>query len=341
MDRGGTRVKIAIDVMGGDRAPQAPVEAAVLAARERSDVQLVLLGDEPRIRAVVTGPWPDNISIVQAHSVIDGTDEPVRAVRRKRDSSLVMAAQMVRDGEAQVMLSAGNTGALVAAGLLVVGRLAGIERPALAPVLPTFQGTGVLLLDAGATVDATAENLVQFAQMGSIYSRFVLNVDKPRVGLLNIGTEESKGNALVKQCYPLLQTSGVHFVGNVEARDLLDGECDVVVCDGFVGNVVLKTVEGVGLGIFGALRQTLTGKWSTRLAAGVLRPSLRKFRDRFDYAEYGGAPFLGVAGGCIKAHGSSNARAWYTALQQAIRFAEQDMLQRMKTALVYSSEASD
>lgn len=325
-------MKIVVDAMGGDFAPQAPVSGVTRFAEEHPGITFALIGDEARICSVESS-FSNNVEIIHTTSVIESSDEPVRAVRRKRDSSLVLAAKMVHDGQADAMLSAGNTGALVAAGLLVVGRLEGIERPALAPVLPTFNGGGVLLLDAGATMDTSSDNLLQFAHMGSAYSRYVLGVAKPRVGLLNVGTEEGKGNALTKATYPLLQSSGLNFVGNVEARELLNGVCDIAVCDGFSGNVVLKLVEGVGLGIFGALKEALTTNLTSKLAAGILKPSLRKFRDRFDYAEYGGAPFLGVNGGCIKAHGSSNERAWYQALRQAVRFVEEGLLTKMSQSL--------
>ncbi len=325
-------MKIVVDAMGGDFAPRAPVLGTFRFATEHPDINFTLVGHEGQIRAV-NPDIPKNIEIQHTESVIAADDEPVRAVRRKRDSSLVTAAKMVHDEEADVMISAGNTGALVAAGLLVIGRLEGIERPALAPVLPTFDGGGVLLLDAGATMDTSSTNLLQFAHMGSAYSRYVLGVTNPRVGLLNVGTEEGKGNGLTKETYPLLKASGLNFVGNIEARELLNGSCDVAVCDGFAGNVILKLVEGVGLGIFGALKESLTATTASKLAAAVLKPSLRKFRDRFDYAEYGGAPFLGVNGGCIKAHGSSNERAWYTALRQAVRFAEEGLLEKMSASL--------
>jgi glycerol-3-phosphate acyltransferase PlsX len=320
-------LKLVVDAMGGDYAPQAPVQGVVRFARERADVEVILVGDEARIRRVAE--LPDNVRIVHTSTYIEAGEEPVRAVRRKPDSSMVMAAKMVKEGAADAMLSAGNTGALVASGLLVVGRLEGIDRPALAPVLPTFNGKGVLLLDAGATVDADSKHLLQFAHMGNAYSKYVIGVERPRIGLLNVGTEEGKGNAVVKEAYHLLKASGLNFIGNVEARELLDGGVDVVVCDGFVGNVVLKLTEGVGLGIFAALKETLLQNLVTKLAAATLKPALRRFRDRFDYAEYGGAPFLGVAGGCFKAHGSSNERAWYMACTQAARFVENDLLRRL------------
>jgi glycerol-3-phosphate acyltransferase PlsX len=324
-------VKLAIDAMGGDYAPQSPVEATLSIAASRPDVDWVLYGDESQIREHVHGNLPSNVEIIHSSESIGTGDEPVRAVRKKKESSLVMAARSVKEHTADVMVSAGNTGALVAAGLLVLGRLPGIERPALAPVLPTFTGKGVLLLDAGATMDASASNLVQYARMGVTYSRYVLGVGSPRLGLLNVGAEESKGNQLAKDTFAALSASGLNFTGNIEARDLLAGQCDVVVCDGFVGNVVLKLVEGVGLGIFSSLKETLSDAgFFSKLGAALLKPELRRFRNRFDYAEYGGAPFLGVAGGCIKAHGSSNRRAWHTALQQAIQFSEQDMLAKMR-----------
>ncbi len=302
-------------------------------ASTHPDVKFCLIGTEAAVSAG-TARLPSNVEVVTSESVIQPDEEPVRAVRRKPDSSLVMAARMVREGQADAMVSAGNTGALVAAGLLTIGRLPGIERPALAPVLPTFQGQGVLLLDAGATMDAAPENLVQYAHMGTAYSEHVLGVERPRVGLLNVGAESTKGNHLTKAAYDLLVEAGLNFVGNVEARNLLDGDCDVVVCDGFVGNVVLKLTEGIGLGLFKALKQTVsTAGVTAKLGALLLAPRLRAFAAEFDYAEYGGAPFLGVAGGCIKAHGSSNQRAWYTALLQAIRFCEQDVNAKLISSL--------
>lgn len=331
-------MRIAIDVMGGDLAPAAPVQGVLATASELPDVSFVLVGDEGKIRTVADGPWPRQVTVLHTDSVIDMDEEPARAVRRKPDSSLVTAARLVRDGEADAMVSAGSTGALVAAGLLVVGRLPGIHRPALAPVLPTFSGNGVMLVDAGATMDADSHNLLQFAVMASLYSQHVLGIARPRVGLLNVGTEAGKGNALCKEAYGRLAASGLNFRGNVEARELLSGAVDVVVCDGFVGNVVLKLVEGVGLGLFGALREVLTAGLAQKLAGAVLKPSLVRLRNRFDYAEYGGAPFLGVAGGCIKAHGSSDARAWRSALRQAVRYVEQDMVQKMAQGLAHGAE---
>lgn len=327
-------MRLAIDVMGGDDAPQAPTEAVMELAASRSDVLFTLIGDEQAIRSCMAGKQLSNVEIIHSPVVIDPGEEPVKAVRRKTDSSLVRAATMVQESSADVMVSAGSTGALVAAGLLILGRIKGIERPALAPVLPTFAGTRLLLLDAGATMDASAQNLLQYATMADIYSRYVLGVSEPRIGLLNVGTEAGKGNGLTKAAYVEFEKASFNFVGNVEARDLLDGVCDVAVCDGFVGNVVLKLVEGIGIGMFTSLRETVNqASVPQKLGGLMLKPVLRQFRDRFDYAEYGGAPFLGVAGGCIKAHGSSNARAWYTTLNQAIQFSEQSLLSKIEYAL--------
>ncbi|WP_067931475.1 phosphate acyltransferase PlsX [Alicyclobacillus kakegawensis] len=327
-------MKLAVDVMGGDLGASAPLAAVGELARSHPDVEFCLVGTEAAVTQAKNFTLPANVQMVPSQSVIQPDEEPVRAVRRKPDSSLVMAARMVREGEADAMVSAGNTGALVAAGLLTIGRLAGIERPALAPVLPTFQGHGVLLLDAGATMDASPFNLVQYAHMGAAYSQHVLGVAKPRIGLLNVGTEALKGNNLTKAAYEQLEACGLNFIGNVEARNLLEGACDVVVCDGFVGNVVLKLTEGIGLGLFQALKTEIAQAGvRAKLGATLLAPKLRAFAAEFDYAEYGGAPFLGVAGGCIKAHGSSNQRAWYTALMQAIRFCRQEVNSKLISSL--------
>ena len=330
-------MRIAIDAMGGDNAPFASLAAVELAAREFPDDHFVVLGDIEILRTKIDSKL-QNVEIVHASDVITADDEPVRAVRSKPNSSLVMSAMMVRERDADVMVSAGNTGALVAAGLLTIGRMRGIDRPALAPVLPTFDGQGVLLLDAGATMDAGATNLVQYAQMGEAYSRYILGVKEPRIALVNVGSEPGKGNAVVKEAYERLRgLTSIHFVGNVEGRELLDGRCDVAVCDGFVGNVVLKIIEGAGLGFFRILKDAMTATTVNKLAGAVLRPSFTKIRNRFDYAEYGGAPFLGVSGGCIKAHGSSGSRAWLTAIRNGVSFARQDMLAKISQSLTESS----
>ncbi|WP_199617883.1 phosphate acyltransferase PlsX [Paenibacillus alkalitolerans] len=310
-------MRISVDAFGGDHSPEAAVEGAVAAAKEWPDVTITLVGDEARIRGLLSeASAPSNVHVRHAPEVIAPDEEPVRAVRRKKDSSMVAAAAMVREGEADAFISAGNTGALMASGLLVVGRLSGIERPALAPMIPTMDGTGVLALDLGANMDATAEQLTQYAVMGSIYRRNVHGIDEPRVGLLNVGTEPGKGNELTKAAYPLLEQAPIRFVGNVEARDVLNGVCDVLVCDGFVGNVLLKALEGTASAVFSALKTEFTRNTITKLAAAVLRPGLRSFRDKLDYKEHGAAPMLGLSGLVMKCHGSSDARAIKNAVRQ-------------------------
>lgn len=326
-------ITMVVDAMGGDYAPKAPVEAVLQAAGTFSDTHFILVGNEKDILNCVSGKWPDNVKVKHTDVVISGEDEPVRAVRRKPDSSLVLCATMVANGEADVMVSAGNTGAIMAAGMLVIGRLPSVERPALAPILPTFDGKGVLLLDAGATMDASPENLLTYAHMADAYVRHVLDIQNPRIALLNVGTEESKGNSVVKQTFSLLTQSKLNFIGNVEAREMMTGEADVVVCDGFVGNVVLKLAEGIGFGLFSGIRELLTSSFTSKIGAMLVGGKLRSLRERYDWAEHGGAPFLGVNGGCVKAHGSSNARAWFMALSQGRKFIASDLLSKLNVAM--------
>ncbi|WNQ13695.1 phosphate acyltransferase PlsX [Paenibacillus aurantius] len=309
-------MRIAIDAMGGDRAPQAVVEGALLAAKEWQDTELILVGDSATLEPLLRDK-PAHVSLHHAAEVIDAEDEPVKAVRRKKDASMVVAGRLVREKAADAMISAGNTGALMATGLLVVGRIRGIDRPALAPMIPTLDGSGVLALDLGANMDASPENLLQYAIMGSLYRNKVHGIGKPRVGLLNVGTEEKKGNELTKAAFPLLAEAPIHFVGNVEARDVLQAECDVLVCDGFVGNILLKSLEGTAEAIFGVLKQEFTRSLTTKLAAAVLAPGLRSFKKKLDYTEHGGAPLLGIDGLVLKSHGSSDANAIKNAVRQA------------------------
>lgn len=309
-------MRIAIDAMGGDRAPGINVEGALLAAREWDDVELILVGDETVLRPLIGNAAP-RIRIHHASETILPDDEPAKAVRRKKDASMVVAGRLVKEGQADAMISAGNTGALMATGLLVVGRIPGIERPALAPMIPTMDGVGVLALDIGANMDATAEELLQYAIMGSIYRSKVHGLKEPRVGLLNVGTEAMKGNELTKKAYPLLSEAPIRFVGNVESRDVLTGVCDVLVCDGFVGNILLKTLEGTAGAIFTALKAEFTRNLWSKLAAAVLKPGLSQFKKKLDYTEHGGAPMLGVTGLVLKSHGSSDANAIKNAVRQA------------------------
>lgn len=309
-------MRIAIDAMGGDNAPKVNVHGALMAAREWRDVDIILVGDSKRIEPLLNEKLP-NVHVHHTDDFITADDEPVKAVRRKKDASMVVAGRLVQEREADAMISAGNTGALMTTGMLVIGRIKGIDRPALAPMIPTIDGTGVLALDLGANMDATPENLVQYAIMGSIYRSKVHGIIKPRIGLLNVGTEELKGNELTKATYPLLGNAPIHFIGNVESRDVLQGNCDVLVCDGFVGNILLKTMEGTVSTIFTVLKAEFTRTTITKLAAAILKPGLSKFKKKLDYTEHGGAPLLGIDGVCIKSHGSSDAHAIMNAVRQA------------------------
>ncbi|MGO4273677.1 phosphate acyltransferase PlsX [Paenibacillus sp. TAF58] len=309
-------MRIAIDAMGGDNAPKIVVEGALAAAKEWKDVQIILVGNSAAIEANLTEK-PANLTIHHTEEVIEAEDEPVKAVRRKKDASMVVAGRLVREKKAEAMISAGNTGALMTTGLLVVGRIPGIERPALAPMIPTMDGNGVLALDLGANMDATSEQLIQYAIMGSIYRSKVHGIAKPRVGLLNVGTEATKGNELTKAAYPLMEQAPIHFVGNVESSQVLRAKCDVIVCDGFAGNIMLKSLEGAASTIFSALKQEFTKTLFTKLAAAVLKPGLTQFRKKLDYNEHGAAPFLGIDGLVLKSHGSSDANAIKNAVRQA------------------------
>jgi glycerol-3-phosphate acyltransferase PlsX len=309
-------MKIAIDAMGGDHAPQAVIEGALLAAATWKDIHIILVGDEEVIHNYIN-KLPSNLSIHHTSEVIDAEDEPVKAVRRKKDSSMVVAGELVKDKLADAMISAGNTGALMTTGLLVVGRIKGIARPALAPMFPTLNGNGVLALDLGANMDASAEHLAQYAIMGSVYRKKVHGISQPRVGLLNVGSEAMKGNELTKAAHELLTQTPIHFVGNVESRVVLDPPCDVIVCDGFAGNIMLKSYEGAASVIFKAIRTEFTKNILTKLAALVLKPGLTKFRKKLDYTEHGAAPLLGINGIVLKCHGSSDAHAFKNAFRQA------------------------
>jgi phosphate acyltransferase len=329
-------MKLAIDAMGGDNAPKEIVVGAMKAVKEFPDIHITLVGDENKIKEHFA--THDRISILHTTEVILGTDEPVRAVRRKKDASMVLAAQQVTDGAADACISAGNTGALMAAGLFVVGRIEGIDRPALAPTLPTIGGEGFLLLDVGANADAKPEHLLQYAIMGSLYSERVRGIAKPRVGLLNIGTEEKKGNDLTKQAFGLLKEADFNFVGNVEARDLLEGVADVVVTDGFTGNMVLKTIEGTALGMFKMLKTALMSSFTSKLAAAVLKPNLKTLKNTLDYSEYGGAALFGLNAPVIKAHGSSNGQAIFSAIRQTREMVQKDVVGQIKKTVEETSK---
>jgi phosphate acyltransferase len=332
-------MKIAIDAMGGDHAPKEIVNGVMKAIETFPDVHITLVGDETEIKKYLTNQ--ERITILHTSEVILGTDEPVRAVRRKKTASMVLAAQQVADGVADACISAGNTGALMAAGLFVVGRINGIDRPALSPTLPTIGGEGFLLLDVGANVDAKPEHLLQYAIMGSIYWEKVRGVTKPRVGLLNIGTEEKKGNELTKQSFELLKNANINFIGNVEARDLLDGVADVVVTDGFTGNMVLKTIEGTALSMFKMLKSALMSSLKSKLAASVLKPEFAALKNTMDYSEYGGAGLFGLKAPVIKAHGSSNGQSIFSAIRQTREMVEKDVVGLITMSIAEDTSNND
>ncbi len=324
-------MKIALDAMGGDHGPKESVKGAEKAIKSFPDLEIMLIGDEAEIKKHLT--TEERITIIHTNEVITGDDEPVRAVRRKKNASMVLAAQRVKDGLADACISAGNTGALMAAGLFVVGRIDGIDRPALSPTLPTIDGNGFVLLDVGANADAKPEHLYQYGLMGSVYAEKVRNIEKPRVGLLNIGTEEKKGNELTKQAFALLKDANFNFIGNVEARDLLNGVADVVVTDGFTGNMVLKTTEGTASALFKMLKEAMMVDLKSKLAAAVLKPGLKELKNKLDYSEYGGAGLFGLKAPVIKAHGSSDANAFYNAIRQAKIMVEHQVAETIHEAI--------
>ncbi|MED4452863.1 phosphate acyltransferase PlsX [Metabacillus fastidiosus] len=324
-------MKLAIDAMGGDHAPKSVVEGVIKAVAAFRQLEVTLIGDEKKINEYLTDH--NRITILHTEEIIEATDEPVRAVRRKKNASMVLMANEVKEGRADGCISAGNTGALMTAGLFIVGRIDGIERPALAPTLPTIDGNGFLLLDAGANVDAKPEHLLQYGIMGSIYAEKVRNVKNPRIGLLNVGTEEKKGNELTKQAFELLKEADINFIGNVESRDLLEGVADVVVTDGFTGNIALKSIEGTAISVFSMLKTALTSNFTSKLAAAVLKPQLRVIKHQMDYSEYGGAALFGLKAPVIKAHGSSDANAIFNAIRQASEMVSNNVAETIKTSI--------
>ncbi|WP_010530625.1 phosphate acyltransferase PlsX [Lentibacillus jeotgali] len=324
-------MKIAIDAMGGDHAPEAIVKGAEEAVSNIENLNISLIGDEKKIKQYLSDS--NRIEMIHTDEIITAEDEPVRAVRSKKNSSLVLMAKEVKEKRADACISAGNTGALMSAGLFVVGRIRGIDRPALSPTLPTTDGKGFLLLDVGANVDAKAHNLVQYAIMGSIYTEKVRSISNPTVGLMNIGTEEGKGNELTKKAYYQLKDAPVNFIGNVEARDILSGTADVVVTDGFSGNIALKTIEGTAMTMFSMLKETFMASVKTKIAAGMIKNDLKSLQSQLDYSEYGGAGLFGLTSPVIKAHGSSNSRAVFNAIQQAAHMVDNNVTETIKTTV--------
>ncbi|MCH5211253.1 MAG: phosphate acyltransferase PlsX [Oscillospiraceae bacterium] len=323
-------MKIIVDAMGGDHAPEAPVKAAVKAADELG-VEIILVGKTDDVEKELSqySYNKDRISIVHADEVITNHEEPAKAVRSKKNASVVVAANMLKNNEGDAMLSMGNTGALLASGLLIVGRIKGVMRPALATLLPSAKGPK-MLIDAGANTNCKPENLVQFAIMGSIYMKNVLSIENPTVGLMSNGEEEGKGDELTKATYPFLKSAPVNFIGNIEGRDVMEGNADVITCDGFVGNVILKTVEGMGHVVSDKVKGIFTKGFLTKLGALFVMKGLNEFREAMDYREYGGAPLLGTKKPVIKGHGSSDAKAVFSAIRQAKKFVETNMINEIE-----------
>ncbi len=331
-------MRIAVDAMGGDNAPAEVVKGCVEAC-DYSDAQIVLVGKKELLRAEFEelnfNPEGSRISIVDAREVIDGDESPVRAVRQKVDSSIVRCINMLRDGEAEAMLSAGNTGALMSAALLYLGRIEGIERPAIVSAYPLIGAKGrfALLVDSGANAECKPSNLLGFAYMGSIYMNIAFGVENPKVGLINIGTERNKGTTMLKDSFILLENSAVNFIGNIEARDIPKTGADVLVCDGYTGNIVLKLTEGVAWNILKIIKEKMTENLSSKLAALPFAAKLKGLRREFDYSTYGGAPILGVKGLVFKMHGSSSSKAVRNAVIRAAEVSRQDVLGAIESAM--------
>ncbi|MDT0713255.1 phosphate acyltransferase PlsX [Staphylococcus epidermidis] len=319
-------VKIAVDMMGGDDAPGIVLDAVKKAVEDFKDLEIILFGDESQYNLS-----HERIEFRHCTEKIEMEDEPVRAIKRKKDSSMVKMAEAVKSGEADGCVSAGNTGALMSAGLFIVGRIKGVARPALVVTLPTTDGKGFVFLDVGANADAKAEHLLQYAQLGNIYAQKIRGIQNPSVSLLNIGTEAAKGNSLTKKAYDLFEKNqSFNFTGNIEAKTLMDGNVDVVVTDGYTGNMVLKNLEGTAKSIGKMLKETIMSSFKNKLAGAVLKKDLETFAKKMDYSEYGGSVLLGLDSTVVKAHGSSNAKAFYSAIKQAKIAGEENIVQIMK-----------
>lgn len=329
-------VKVAVDAMGGDNAPGEIVKGAVQAVNEDKRIKVVLVGREPLVAEELKKYTynPEQVEVVHAQEIIEMAEPPVMAIRRKKDSSLVKAMNMVKDGTCDAFVSAGSTGAVLVGGQVIVGRIKGVERPPLAPLIPTTNGVA-LLIDCGANVDARPSHLVQFAKMGSVYMENVMGIKNPKVGIVNIGAEEEKGNALVKETFPLLKNCPeINFIGSVEARDIPAGAADVVVCEAFVGNVILKMYEGVGGVLIEKVKGGMMTSLRSKIGALLVKPALKKTLKSFDTEQYGGAPLLGLNGLVVKTHGSSKAVEIKNSVLQCLTFKEQHINDRIREKIV-------
>ena len=327
--------KIIVDAMGGDNAPVETVKGAIEAVNERKDIVVCLVGQEDVIKKELEKYTynKEQVEIVHASEVIETAEPPVNAIRKKKDSSIVVGMNMVKRGEADGFVSAGSTGAVLVGGQVIVGRVKGVERPPLAPLIPTSKGFS-LLVDSGANVDARPSHLVQFAKMGSIYMENIMGIKNPRVAIVNNGAEEEKGNALVKETFPLLKAcDDINFIGSIEARDIPTGYADVVVCEAFVGNVILKMYEGVGLTLVAKIKESFMGSLRTKIGALLVKPALKETLKSFDSAQYGGAPLLGLKGLVVKSHGSSKSVEIKNSIIQCISFKEQAISEKIGECL--------
>ena len=327
-------MKIFVDAMGGDNAPEAPVKGTLEALRRFPGLEVVLAGDLKQLEPFLAGSddVKSRLTLLDAPEVITNNESPVMGVRKKVNSATVVGMLQVRNGEADGFVSAGSTGAVLAGGMFRLGRIPGIERPALAPLLPNGKGH-FLLIDCGANVDCRPEYLVQFGLMGDAYMKGVMGLREPRVGLINIGAEAEKGNALVKETYPRMEKAPYRFIGNVEARDITADQADVLVCDGFSGNLVLKFMEGVAGTLMGIIKKEMMADIRGKIGGLIAKPAFRRVKKVMDYTEVGGAPLLGVQGAVVKAHGSSNAHAFACAIGQCVKMVDGKVAQTIAEAL--------
>ncbi len=324
-------VNVALDAMGGDNAPDEMIRGAIDAVNKAPDIHVCLVGQEEKINAFLSSCSynREQISVVNATEVIETGEHPVNAIRKKKDSSIVKALGLVKSGEADAFVSAGNSGAILVGGQTIVGRIKGVERPPFAPLIPTAAGVS-LLLDSGANVDARSSHLVQWARMGSIYMENVMGVKNPRVAIVNVGVEEEKGNALVKETFPLLkECPNINFIGSIEAREIPNGGADVIVCDAFVGNVILKLYEGVGSVLIKSVKKGLMSSLKSKIGALLIKDALKSTLKSFDASEYGGAPMLGLKGLVVKTHGNAKAKEVTTSILQCRKFKEQAINDKM------------
>ena len=334
---------VAVDAMGGDNAPGEIVKGALDAIAKRGDIKVMLVGKPEAMEKELSGVSyaKEQMEIIEASEVIETAEPPVMAIRKKKDSSIVVAMNLLKEGKADAFVSAGNSGAILVGGQVIVGRIRGIERAPLAPLIPTEKGVS-LLIDCGANVDARPSHLVQFARMGSIYMEHVMGVSNPRVAIVNIGAEEEKGNALVKETFPLLkECDDINFIGSIEARDIPSGAADVIVCEAFVGNVILKLYEGLSSTLIGVIKQGLMSTLRSKIGAALALPALKNTLKAFDATEYGGAPLLGLRGLVVKTHGSAKAGEVTNAILQCVTFKEQAINDKIKENILQIQEEKE